>query len=54
MPNRSPDHEAERRQAQEDLRYQAQLLATVGEAIIATSLTGLIHYVNPAAEALFG
>jgi PAS domain S-box-containing protein len=54
MPNPSPDHEEERRQAQEDLRYQAQLLATVGEAIIATSLTGLIHYVNPATEALFG
>jgi len=40
-------------EAREKLRFQAQLLDSVGQSIIATDVTGNITYVNPAAESLF-
>ena len=44
----------ERTQAAERLRFQAHLLETVGQAIIATDVAGVITYWNRAAEALYG
>ena len=41
-------------QAGEAIRRQAQLLDTVGQAVIATGLDGTITYWNRAAEALYG
>jgi PAS domain S-box-containing protein len=45
---------AERRRAEAQLRYQAQLLATVKDAVIATDEHLVITAWNPAAEALYG
>lgn len=39
---------------EERLRFQAQLLDAVGEAVIATDLTGTIVYWGPGAETLYG
>jgi two-component system, cell cycle sensor histidine kinase and response regulator CckA len=44
----------ESREAANRIRLQADMLAAVGEAVIATDLEGLITYWNPAAEALYG
>jgi PAS domain S-box-containing protein len=44
----------ERRQAEEELQFRAELLNAVGQAIIATDVQGEIIYMNPAAEALYG
>jgi len=44
----------ERRQTQDRLRFQAQLLNAVGEAIIATDLAGEVIYWGPGAERLYG
>jgi PAS domain S-box-containing protein len=44
----------ERRRADEQLRFQAQLLSAVAEAIIATDLAGSILYWGPGAERLYG
>lgn len=43
-----------RRQAEEALRFQAQLLAAVDQAIIAFDFDGRLIYWNPAAERIFG
>ncbi|MEX2618983.1 MAG: EAL domain-containing protein [Egibacteraceae bacterium] len=45
---------SEKRRGEEQQRFQAQLLEAVGDAVIATDLTGLVRYVNPAAERLYG
>lgn len=42
------------KQAERSLRFQAQLLDTVGQAVIATDPEGKITYWNQAAEHLFG
>jgi PAS domain S-box-containing protein len=44
----------ERRQAEEQVRFQAQLLGAVGEAVIATDPAGTIIYWGPGAEELYG
>lgn len=44
----------DRKQAIEQLQFQAYLLEVVGEAIIATDLEGKISYLNPCAERLYG
>jgi PAS domain S-box-containing protein/putative nucleotidyltransferase with HDIG domain len=44
----------QRRRAEEALRFQARLLETVGQAIVATDVAGVITYWNSAAEALYG
>jgi diguanylate cyclase (GGDEF)-like protein/PAS domain S-box-containing protein len=44
----------ERRRAEAALRYQANLLTQVSDAVIATDLTGVISSWNPAATALYG
>ncbi len=44
----------QRRHADEALRFQARLLETVGQAIVATDVAGVITYWNSAAEALYG
>ena len=44
----------ERRHAREQVRFQAHLLDAVGDAVIATDLTGNILYWGPAAEVLYG
>ena len=41
-------------QAEEDLRFQANLLDAVGQAVIATDAKGHINYWNRAAEELYG
>lgn len=43
-----------RKQNEEDLNFQAQLLRAVGQAVIATDLLGQVTYFNPAAERLYG
>ncbi len=42
------------RRAEDDQRFQAQLLDAVGDAVIATDPDGLVRYWNPAAEQLYG
>lgn len=42
------------KQAQDQIRFQAQLLDTVGQAVIATDLTGRIIYWNEAATTIYG
>lgn len=44
----------ERKLAEEKLRFQATLLNTIGQAIIATDLDGVITYMNTAAENTYG
>ena len=44
----------ERRQVQQQLRFQGQLLDAVDEAIIATDLNGVVVYWGPGAERLYG
>lgn len=44
----------QRKKVEESLNFQAQLLSAVGQSVIATDLEGIITYVNPAAEALYG
>jgi PAS domain S-box-containing protein len=44
----------ERKQADEKIRFQATLLDTVGQAVIATDLSGHIVYWNHFAETLYG
>jgi len=44
----------ERRLAEDRLRFQANLLDAVGEAVIATDLTGTVIYWGPGAEELYG
>lgn len=44
----------ERKRTEEQLRFQATLLNTVGQAIIATDLEGNITYMNAAAESMYG
>ncbi|CAN5467864.1 hypothetical protein BH11PSE11_BH11PSE11_04430 [soil metagenome] len=43
-----------RKQAESQIHFQARLLATVGQAIIATDLQGTIVYWNQSAETLYG
>ena len=45
---------SDRVQAEEDLRFQANLLDAVGQAVIATNAEGQINYWNRAAEELYG
>ncbi len=53
--NEALEHEAAQRQrAEAEQRFQAQLLEAVGEAVIATDSNGVVQYVNPAAERLYG
>lgn len=42
------------RQAEASARLHAQMLAAVGDAVIATDLDGGVQYLNPAAQRLFG
>ncbi|MEP7287870.1 MAG: PAS domain S-box protein [Chloroflexota bacterium] len=44
----------ERKRADEQLRFQAHLLDTVGQAVIATNLQGKVIYWNRFAESLYG
>ena len=44
----------ERKEAEERLRFQAQLLGAVGESVIALDLDGRILYWNRAAEGMYG
>ncbi|MGJ3240694.1 MAG: PAS domain S-box protein [Anaerolineae bacterium] len=44
----------ERKRAQQELHFQAKLLNTIGQAVIATDLDGHIVYWNRAAEDLYG
>jgi PAS domain S-box-containing protein len=44
----------ERKQAEEQTRFQATLLNAVGQAVIATDAAGTVTYVNQAAENLYG
>ena len=44
----------ERRKAEEEIRFQAHLLSTVEQAVIATDLNGHILYWNTFAERLYG
>ncbi|HEX8681636.1 MAG TPA: PAS domain S-box protein, partial [Ardenticatenaceae bacterium] len=44
----------ERKQAEEQLRFQSYLLNTVGQAVIATDIDGSILYWNHFAESLYG
>ncbi len=44
----------EQRRAEQDARFHAQLLAGVGDAVIATDLEGTVLYWNAAAERLYG
>mgnify|MGYP001049867538 CR=1 FL=1 len=48
------ESEKQLRQQQEQNRFKASLLATVGQAVIATDLNGLITYWNSAAEKIYG
>ena len=42
------------REAEAQQRFQSQLLESVGDAVIATDLDGVVRYANPAAERLYG
>jgi PAS domain S-box-containing protein len=44
----------QRRQAEDALRFQADLLKTVGQAIVATDMAGLVTYWNRAAQIMYG
>lgn len=44
----------ERRAAEDQQRFQAQLLEAVGEAVVATDVDGRVRYFNPVAEHLYG
>lgn len=44
----------ERQLAEEQVRFQAELLKAVGDAVIATDSDGIVTYLNPAAERLYG
>ncbi|MEQ9031363.1 MAG: PAS domain S-box protein, partial [Aggregatilineales bacterium] len=44
----------ERKQAEEAIRFQARLLDTVGQAVIASNMEGKLIYWNRAAERLYG
>ena len=44
----------DRKQAEEKIIFQANLLGAVGSAVIATDLNGIVLYWNPAAEQLYG
>ena len=44
----------ERKLSEDHLRFQADLLDAVGEAVIATDLTGTVIYWGPGAEELYG
>lgn len=48
------DDVTERKQAEEQIRFQARLLETVGQAVIASDVEGYITYWNQASEELFG
>ena len=43
-----------RKQAEEAVRFQAELLAAVGQAIVAVDLERTVIYWNRAAEELYG
>jgi PAS domain S-box-containing protein len=44
----------DRKQAEEKIIFQANLLGAVGSAVIATDLNGIVLYWNPAAEKMYG
>ena len=44
----------ERKKAEEENRFKANLLSTIGQAAIATNLDGIINYWNKAAENIYG
>ena len=46
--------EEQRQESAERVRFQASLLAAVGQAVIATDISGRVTYWNRAAEQLFG
>lgn len=46
--------EAEKRRAEELLRFKADLLKAVGQAVIATDLNGIVLFWNNAAEQIYG
>jgi len=45
---------AEYRRNEQELRFQAKLLATVSQAVLATDTSGVITYWSPSAERMFG
>jgi two-component system, cell cycle sensor histidine kinase and response regulator CckA len=51
---RSLRYGVERRRATRRIEFQSQLLAQVGQAVVATDTNGLIQYWNAAAQSLFG
>lgn len=51
---RSIRYAIERKQAEQNMRFQAYLLDTVGQAVVATDLDGKITYWNRFAEMLYG
>jgi len=46
--------ESERKKAEDKIRFKANLLNTVGQAVIATDLKGIVSYWNNAAEKIYG
>jgi two-component system sporulation sensor kinase A len=48
------DEIAEYRRNEQELRFQAKLLATVSQAVLATDTSGAITYWSPSAERMFG
>jgi PAS domain S-box-containing protein len=43
-----------RKNAEEELKFKANLLSTIGQAAIATDLSGVVNYWNKAAESIYG
>ncbi len=53
--NQALEHEAiQRQRAEAQQRFQSQLLEAIGEAVTATDVNGVVQYLNPAAERLYG
>ena len=44
----------ERKKAEEEIKFKANLLNTIGQAAIATNLEGIVNYWNQAAENIYG
>ncbi len=45
---------ATRKKDEENIRFKAELLNTIGQAVIATNMDGIINFWNKAAEEIYG